>query len=231
MRYTFILSVLSILSVTAQLAANLVSSRLGFFGPYIAPMGVFFFPFVYIISDVISDVYGYGVSRRVAWMTILMQVLFIGTILAVITIIAPAPFALELDAALRLLFVGSAGLTGMVRVALSGIAGAVLGGWCNDIIFQLFRHIDGTDKFLRRKLLSSLGAELVDTVSFITLAFAFTPAWSLSMYVVQFVLKYGVEVLTSPVAKKVSSIVRSVEGPEVFEDRNNFNIFGWRITK
>ena len=71
-RYSFIVVVLAALSVTMQIAANLVSGRLGFFGPWLAPMGVFFFPFVYIISDVTSDVYGYRVSRWVAWLTILV---------------------------------------------------------------------------------------------------------------------------------------------------------------
>ena len=45
-QYSFIIVVLAALSVTMQIAANLVSGRLGFFGPWLAPMGVFFFPFV-----------------------------------------------------------------------------------------------------------------------------------------------------------------------------------------
>lgn len=226
-RYSFIVVVLAALSVTMQIAANLVSGRLGFFGPWLAPMGVFFFPFVYIISDVTSDVYGYRVSRWIAWLTILVQLLFVGMIIGVINAVKPAPFVQNMDDALRLLIIGTSGTSGMLRVMIAGVVAAVLGGWTNDVIFQLFRHKDGTEHFLKRKLLSSAGAEFVDTTVFITLGFLFTPSWSISMYIVQFILKYAVEVITSPIAKVCSNKLRTIEGSKVFEDRNKFNIFGF----
>ena len=226
-RYSFWVVILASLSVTMQIAANLVSGRLGFFGPWLAPMGVFFFPFVYIISDVTSDVYGYRVSRWIAWLTILVQLIFVGMILIVINAVKPAPFLLNMDEALRLLIIGTDGTSGMLRVMLAGVVAAVLGGWVNDIIFQLFRHNDGEGKFLKRKLISSAGAELVDTTVFITLGFFGTPSWSIAMYIVQFCLKYAVEIITSPIAKACSSKLRVMEGADVFEDRNKFNIFGF----
>lgn len=215
------------LSVMFNLAANLVSGRLGYFGPWLAPMGVFFFPFIYIISDITSDVYGYGKSRFIAWISALSNIVFALLILLVITVIPPAPFAVDADNALRLLLVGSS-TSGMLRVMTAGIIGAVIGGWVNDIIFQLYRHKDGTAHFYKRKYISSLAAEAADTLVFITLAFAGTPGWSIAMYLVQFVLKYGVEVITSPIACFVSKKIRNKVGEGVFEDRNNFNIFGVR---
>lgn len=226
-RYSFWVVILASLSVTMQIAANLVSGRLGFFGPWLAPMGVFFFPFVYIISDVTSDVYGYRVSRWVAWLTILVQLIFVGMIIIVINAVKPAPFVQNMDDALRLLIIGTSGTSGMLRVMLAGVVAAVLGGWTNDIIFQLFRHRDGTGHFLRRKLLSSAGAEFVDTTVFITLGFLGTPSWSIAMYVVQFCLKYAVEIITSPIAKGCAAKLRAIEEDDVFEDRNKFNIFGF----
>lgn len=226
-RYSFMVVILASLSITMQIAANLVSGRLGFFGQWIAPMGVFFFPFVYVISDITSDVYGYRVSRWVSWITILAQIIFIGMIMVVLNIVKSVPFTLNLDEALRLILVGTSGTSGMLRVMLAGVVGAVLGGWVNDIIFQIYRHKDGTKGFLKRKLLSSLGAEITDTFVFITLAFVCTPSWSISMYIVQFILKYTVEVITSPIAKLCASKLRKIEGTEVFEDRNKFNVFGF----
>lgn len=221
-RYTFWLCLITGLSTVFNLAANLVSGRTGFFGPWVAPMGVFFFPFIYILSDVVSDVYGYGVSRHIAWWTSASNVIFTGLCLAIITVIVPAPWSLDLDTALKTV------LNISMRVAAAGIIGAILGGWTNDIIFQLFRHKDGTEHFLKRKLVSSLGAEIVDTAVFITLAFVGTPSWSITMYIVQFLLKYSVEVITSPIAKACAQQLRKVEGDKVFEDRNDFNIFGFR---
>lgn len=226
-RYSFALVVLSVISVTACIGANLISGRLGFFGAWVAPMGVFFFPLIYVISDVISDVYGYRISRWVAWITLFANLLFVFGMLAVINAVPVAPFAIDVENALLLLLIGSSGTSGMVRIIIAGIIGAVLGGWVNDIVFQMFRTKDGIDKFIKRKLLSSIAAEAVDTGIFITIAFIGSPAWGLSMYIVQFLLKYGVECITAPIAKKIAKKIRAIEGTDIFEDRNKFNIFGF----
>lgn len=208
--------------------ANLICGRTGYFGPFVAGMGVFYFPIIYVLSDIVSEVYGYGVSRKVAWWTNLCNVLFIAGILLVAALVPPTPWALESDAAIKLLLIGTDGATGMVRVVVAGVIGAVLGGWANDVVFQWMRHRDGIKGFWKRKLLSSLAGEIVDTTLFITLAFYGTPVWASLMYIVQFSLKYVVEVITCPLAGWLAGKLREVEGEEAFEDRNEFNIFGLR---
>lgn len=225
-RYSFFVSLIAVASAVLALMANLVSGRLGYFGPWVAPMGVFFFPLIYVLSDVTSDVYGYRVSRYIAWISSLVNVIFVAGIMLVITVIKPTPWCIDSDSALRLLMVGNSGTSGMLRVMLAGIIGALLGGWTNDIIFQIFRHRDGTHKFARRKFISSLGAEIVDTGVFITLAFFGSEGFGIMMYVVQFVLKYLVEVVTEPLAHLLANKLRTKEPKNVFEDRNKFNIFG-----
>lgn len=212
------------LSVTLNLAANLVSGRLGYFGLWVAPMGVFFFPFIYVLSDITSDVYGYKTSRRIAWGTMLSNVIFVVMILVVICNNRPVPWCVESDNALKLLLVGTTGVSGMGRVMIAGSLGALFGGWTNDVIFQVFRHRDGTEHFIKRKLLSSVVAEIVDTGVFITLAFWGTQAWCLQMYVVQFILKYSVEVVTSPLARLCARTLRKVEGADIFDDNNDGGI-------
>lgn len=225
-RYSFFVSLIAVASAVLALMANLVSGRLGFFGPWVAPMGVFFFPLIYVLSDVTSDVYGYRVSRYIAWISALVNVIFVAGIMLVINAIHPAPWCEDSDNALRLLMIGTSGTSGMLRVMIAGIAGAVLGGWANDIIFQIFRHKDGTGKFAKRKFTSSFLAEIVDTGVFITLAFVGTAGYGIAMYIVQFILKYLVECITEPLAHLLANKLRNYEGEEVFEDRSKFNIFG-----
>jgi uncharacterized integral membrane protein (TIGR00697 family) len=225
-KYSFTLTLISMVSVVACLAANLISARTGFLFGQVVPMGVFFFPLIYVISDVISDVYGYRISRFVAWGTLLMNILFTFGIVAVINGVTPTDAGPEsIDAALRTILTPSAG------VLMAGIVGAVVGGWFNDIVFQVFRHNDGVGKFVKRKLISSCVAEIVDTCIFIPLAFGVFIGlpWAVvgKMTIVQFTAKYLVEVITAPIAKFCANKLRAVEGEEVFEDRNKFNIFGF----
>lgn len=226
-RYSFYVTLIAVASGCLALMANLVSGRLGFFGNWIAPMGVFFFPLIYVLSDVTSDVYGYRISRWIAWISALINIFFVAGILIVINAVRPAPWCMDTDSALRSLLIGTSGVSGMLRVSISGIIASVLGGWTNDIVFQYYRNLDGEKKFAKRKFLSSFVAEIVDTFVFITLAFSFSKGWAISMYIVQFILKYGVEVVTEPLAKFLADKLRKVEGSEVFENRNKFNIFGF----
>ena len=224
--FSFVIVCLTALSVTMQIAANLVSARtMPVFG-HAAPLGVFFFPIVYVISDVTSDVYGYRVSRWIAWITVIMQLILVFAIRAIIYYTTPCgEFSETLDGALKMVFSSGAIIMG------AGVVGAVLGGWANDIVFQIFRHKDGEAHFIKRKLWSSAFAEIVDTLVFITVAFkiGFGLPWEpvLWMYGIQFVMKYGVEVLTAPLARWCSKKIRDHEGADVFEDRNRFNLFGF----
>lgn len=226
-RYSFFVTLIAVASGCLALMANLISGRLGYFGPYIAPMGVFFFPLIYVLSDVTSEVYGYRVSRWIAWISALINVFFVAGIMIVVTINKPAPWCIETDNSIKTLLVGTSGISGMLRVSIAGIIASVLGGWINDIIFQYMKHRDGIKGFARRKFLSSFGAEIVDTFTFITLGFLFTQGWSIQMYLVQFVLKYVVEIITEPCAHLLANSLRKKEGVDVFEDRNKFNIFGF----
>ena len=189
-KYSFYVSLIAVASGCLALMANLISGRLGYFGPFIAPMGVFFFPLVYVLSDVTSEVYGYRVSRYIAWISALINVFFVAGIMLVVSFNKPAPWCIDTDNAIKSLLVGTSGISGMLRVSIAGIMGSVLGGWVNDIIFQYMKHQEGDKGFAKRKFLSSFGAEIVDTFIFITLGFLFSEGWSVRMYFVQFVLKY-----------------------------------------
>jgi len=57
-----------------------------FFGTPIS-VAIFYFPFVYIISDVMTEVYGYAVARRTLWYTIFAQIF--ATLIFTLVLIAP----------------------------------------------------------------------------------------------------------------------------------------------
>ena len=232
-RYTFNVAILAGASVLMALISNIISSRLSLFGPFAAPIGVFTFPIIYVISDIISEVYGYRISRYVANTVTISNFIFVTFISFILWIMPVAPWCVDLDNSIKMV-VGSS-----VRVIVASLVSAYLAGFVNDVIFQKFKHRDGDEHFAKRKLLSSLAAEAVDTVSFISIAFIgtmpFAP-WSeggsifssiMTMYVVQFLLKYAVEALTEPLAHKLANKLKEKEGEGVFEDRTKFNIFGF----
>lgn len=242
-KYDYSLIILSMISAIMCITANIISADLvslpgirdiPIIGQYIgvSPCGVFLYPFVYIVSDIVSDVYGYRISRWNAWITLLAG-LFVTYFVLFIAKVIPHPiFVSDLNNSLNTIFGSSA------WVIIGSIASAVFGGWTNDIIFQKYRTRDGKEKFCKRKLLSSALGEAVDTVSFICIAFGlpallgfpgfpYTIKNILGMIFIQYIIKYGLEIITEPFAKKAAEKIRSIEGEDVFEDRNNFNLFGF----
>lgn len=242
-RYGYSLVILAAVSIAACITANIVSADLihlpflnsiPCIGSYISyfPAGCIFFPISYMVSDIFSEIFGYRISRWNAWLTLATSLIVTYLIIFVVKVIPHPVFVQDLNNSLSMVFCTSA------WVIIGSIASALFGGWVNDIVFQKYRHNDGLEKFAKRKLLSSAFGEIVDTVCFICIAFGlpallriegFNYTWKniLGMIFIQFVIKYGLEAILEPVTKKVVDKVRQYEGTEIFEDRNNFNIFGF----
>src|SRR5439155_11866468 len=60
--------VLVALFVTALVTSNVIAVKLFAMGSLVLPAAVILFPVSYIIGDVLTEVYGYSVARRVIWL-------------------------------------------------------------------------------------------------------------------------------------------------------------------
>ena len=61
---------LNVLFTAALMIANILATKQVEFAPWLHTNGGYVvFPITYILSDVISEVYGYRASRRISWMS------------------------------------------------------------------------------------------------------------------------------------------------------------------
>jgi uncharacterized PurR-regulated membrane protein YhhQ (DUF165 family) len=56
------------LFVTCLITANITAVKLIAAGPFIVPAGIVIFPLSYLFGDVLTEVYGYAVTRRIIWL-------------------------------------------------------------------------------------------------------------------------------------------------------------------
>ena len=227
-KQSFFFTILACAMIMCTLVANAVAGKnlnLGLPSPFtFLPGGFIIFPFIYVLSDIISEVWGFRRSRWLAWISLALNLVAVG-VYNLIMVIPAAPWSMEVDGAMHIVF----GTT--FFVLLGGIVGMVLGGWANDIVFQALRSKDGIAKFSKRKVLSSAVGEAVDTICFIVVGlglsgitpWASIPTLILAQYIGKLVVEYAALPLTSWCVKKA----REYEGEEVFEDVKNFNIFGF----
>src|SRR5690606_23087 len=64
--------------ITALITANTVAIRVLDIGPFTADAGTLTFPIAYIVGDVLTEVYGFRVARRVIWLGFICNAIAVG---------------------------------------------------------------------------------------------------------------------------------------------------------
>ena len=80
---------LSIVFIVCLLLSNILAAKLLKLGPYSITSGVIVFPISYIISDIISEVYGFDKSKKIIILGFIMNLFMI--LVFSLAIILPSP--------------------------------------------------------------------------------------------------------------------------------------------
>jgi queuosine precursor transporter len=125
---------------------------------------VFSFPVVFLMTDVIGEVYGKKVAKFFVLAGFVSTVLFI--IYSLISLVLPwSADGLWAKEGYNLIFGISA------RITLASLIAFVIGEYQDVLSFFYFRGLWGTKNFWLRSFLASLWSQFLDTVIFMTIAF------------------------------------------------------------
>ncbi|NQU37219.1 MAG: queuosine precursor transporter [Actinobacteria bacterium] len=187
------------------LISNIGATKLIEFGPIITDGGAFLFPLVYIIGDILSEVYGFKAARK----AILLG--FGLSILAALTFwlvqISPPAASWENQEAFE-------AVIGFVpRIVLASIAGFLVGQLLNAYVLVKIKERTREKALWLRLLGSSFVGELADTVVFCTIAFygVITGGEFLNYVIIGYIYKTAVEVILLPVTYRVIAAVKKRE--------------------
>ena len=191
--------------VALLLISNIGAVKLIEFGPFITDGGAFLFPLVYIVGDVLAEVYGWKAARRAIVLAFAMSALAALTFFLVQ--ISPPAEAWENQAAFE------AVLGFVPRIVLASILGFLVGQLLNAYVLVWIKRRTKERKLWARLLGSTVVGELADTVVFCTIAFygVITGGDFLTYVVVGFAYKTAVEVILLPVTYRVIAFVKRRE--------------------
>src|SRR3989338_2294248 len=158
-----------IIALTIYLVSLFASNTLGLklmpflFGTHLS-VAVFFFPFVFLTTDVIGQVYGKPMAKNFVWAGFLSILIFL--IYSVISIIAPWSrdnfLAKEwFDTIFAVSF----------RMSIASLLAYVIGEYQDVLSFFFFINKLKIKAFLLRSNLSNLWSQLIDTLIFMFVAF------------------------------------------------------------
>jgi len=203
--------------VTCLLTANIIAAKLIVVGGVVLGAGIVIFPVSYIVSDVLTEVWGYAVARRVIWLGFACNALMVAAVWLAGGL-APAPFW-KGQAAYAEIF----GQT--PRILVASFLAYLVGEFAN--AFALAKLKIATEgRFLWvRTIGSTIVGEGLDTLVFVTLAFSGqVPSGVLVVMITgQWVAKVAYEAAATPLTYAVVGWLKAREHLDTYDRMTDFN--------
>lgn len=204
MKKTKFLQMLTGLFVGCLLISNILAAKTFTLGSVVLPSAVIIFPVVYIVNDVLAEIYGYTEAKKVIWLGFAVNA--IAVLAYAIAIALPAPeYATETAAA----FAATLGSTG--RMLIASFAAYIVGSLINAKVMVLMKGRNENRLMLRCVTSTAIG-EGIDALLFISIAFFGTmPLETLGIMIIsQAAFKTIYEVISYPVTRAVINKVKTL---------------------
>lgn len=224
------LDLLTALFVTVLLLSGLLSSAkiidtgLIVSGiPLVFDAGTLLFPLSYIFGDVLTEVYGYGVSRRVIW-TGFGALLLLGGFVWLAGIL-PGESTWESYAGQAAYDAILGGITGLLVASISAYWA---GGFTNSYVLSKMKLLTRGRFVWSRTIGSTLIGQIVDTTLFFTIAVAlgvFPAALLTSLIFTNYAMKVAVELIFTPITLQVIKWLKAQEQEDAFDYSTDYNPF------
>jgi uncharacterized integral membrane protein (TIGR00697 family) len=218
-RHLKFFTLLIVLNVTFQLISDATAAKIVLLFGFGVSVTVLYFPFTYIISDVLTEVYGYAKARRVLYYTIVASVLA-GVIYQLAIIVPPAPFFKEQEAYQAVFAV-------VPRVLIGGWVAVFGGDISNNYILARLKVLTKGRHLWFRTISSTLVGQFVNTDLFYTIALSgVMPASELIRGVAGgWIMKTIVEAVMTPFTYIVVGMLKRSEGVDYYDTDTDFNPF------
>ena len=189
---------------TASLiVSNIIAGKTFDFFSFTLPCGVIIFPIIYIVNDVLAEVYGYEKARKVILLGFLMNL--VAVICYNITIMLPAPVFFENSDAF------AAVLGSTFRLLVASFVAYLVGSLVNAKMMVVMKKWD-EDRLFLRCIVSTLFGEGLDAVIFIFIGFLGTMPFEalILMIVAQALFKTAYEIIVYPLTRYVIGTVKAL---------------------
>jgi len=215
--------VVGILFSAFLILSNLAAFKLAQIGTVTFAAGLIFFPLTYIFDDILTEVYGFKVSRRVIWSAFFANtIVFIGTWLT--TYLHPAPHW-EQQAAYEVIYRGTP------RIFIASMISYFFGEFTNSIILAKLKVLTAGRYLWLRVLASTTVGVGIDTILFMHIGFLFiipySEIWAVIM--TMYFIKVVYEVCAIPITYKVSNYLKKKDNVDYYDFKTQFNPFSLRV--
>jgi queuosine precursor transporter len=192
-----------------------------FIGPWPFGAGVLFFPLSYVIGDLLTEVYGYALARRVIW-TGFVALAFMAFMAAIVVALPPSPTWMG-QGAYETVFGNS------WRIVLASMTAFWAGEFANSFVLAKMKVATQGRAMGLRFVASTVVGQGLDSLIFYPLAFYGLEGWPtgdlFKTVLSQWGLKSGWEILLLPVTIAIVAAIKRREGVDVYDEGTDFSPF------
>ncbi len=203
--------------VTCLITANIIAVKVISIGALIMPVAIIVFPLSYIFGDVLTEVYGFRMTRRVIWLGFACNLIFVIFVWAG-QLLPAASFWTGQEAYETIL-----GYT--PRLLAASFCGYLVGEFVNSLVLAKLKILTRGRWLWTRTIGSTVVGQGLDTSIFITLAFIGTPSFMPVMILYHWLVKTGIEVVATPFTYAVVNHLKKKESLDTYDYQTNFNPF------
>lgn len=202
------LMVVTAVFVTLYLTSNIMAVKvISIFGLFYFDAGTLTFPFAYMLGDVLTEIWGYRIARRIIYLTLLCNIILV--IFTTLGVYLPSPdYLQETAGAYNHIF------SYVPRIVIASLAGFLFGELSNAWLMDRIKRLTRGRWLWVRTIGSSAVAYFFDSVPFVLIAFAGTvPVHDLLLMIgFQYVSKLAIEAfLGTPMAYAVIGLIRKLK--------------------
>jgi len=154
---------LAVIYAAMLIVSNITVVKLIKVGPFLLTAAFFTYPLVYVISDIMTEIYGYHLSMKAIWANFSAQAL--------------VALILSLTVRMRGMDEGIQGAMSLLfsttwRIVLGSLIAYWIGDWLNSFVMSKMKVAQKGRWFFLRAMASSIPAHFIDTAIFTSIAFA-----------------------------------------------------------
>ncbi len=211
------LGLITVLYVTMQLVSDVTAGKLITLFGFAVSVTVLYFPFTYIFSDILTEVYGYGRARAILWVVVLCSVLA-GLTYQLVVALPPAPGFTANEAYVRV-------FSQVPRILAGGWLAVFSGEILNDYVLAKMKILTRGRFLWTRTIGSTVVGQFANTLVFYVIGlYGVIPTTILVQAIVAgWLLKTGVEALMTPATYYVVGTLKRLEGVDYYDRETNFN--------
>jgi uncharacterized integral membrane protein (TIGR00697 family) len=217
MKISYRLVIIIAIFVTCLIAANVIAVKIISLGPMVLPAAIFVFPVSYIFGDILTEVYGYRVARKVIWLGFLCNLLFVFFVW--LGQILPSAAFWEGQGA----YASILGYT--PRLLLASFAGYLVGEFVNSSVLSKMKLLTRGRWLWSRTIGSTVVGQGFDTTIFIVLAFIGTPSFAPILIFNHWWAKVAIEVIATPATYTIVGWLKRQEGIDTYDYQTGYNPF------